>query len=125
MVILGLSVALVICGIAILLKSGTSHEGHAGGMTRASTSIEFGADFYSTSAQATGLAANAVIDLYSIFCTVAGILFIFIGGMSTCVVLIKNNIKELFKKENTVATDASIENPLSEDESVSTSTDAE
>ena len=57
-------------------------------MSRASTSIQFGADFYTTSAQATGLAANAVIDLYKLVSMASGIFFLFVGGVEICLTLL-------------------------------------
>ena len=57
-------------------------------LTSSSTSIQFGADFYTTSAQATGLAANAVIDLYKLVSMASGIFFLFVGGVEICLTLL-------------------------------------
>ncbi len=110
-IILGLGVGMVLAGLVILCQSGVSHTGHNYGLSRASTTIEFGADFYTTSAQATGLAANAVIDLYKLTSMVTGIFFMFVGGIDICVTLLLTDIKELFRKEkpiDTVPSDSNI-----------------
>lgn len=98
-IILVLGVAMILAGLAILFQSGADHTGYNGGVVRASTSIEFGADFYTTSAQTTGLAANAVVDLYKLTSIIAGIFFIFVGGIDICVTLLLAEKKEIFKKE--------------------------
>ena len=87
-------IGLVLCGLIIcvgfLFVTGSkSHTGANGeGVGRASTSIEFGADFYTSSAQYTGLAANGVVDTYSMVRLGLGCLFIFIGGISCCFILL-------------------------------------
>lgn len=101
-IILALGVALLFAGFLILCQAGTDHCGYNGGVSRASTSIEFGADFYSTSAQYTGLAANAVTDLYELVSVATGIFFMFVGGMDLCVTLLFTDIKKLFMKEDIV-----------------------
>ena len=85
-----LGVALIIAGVAFLFHS-DSHTGYGGGVSRASTSIKFGADFYTSSAQYTGLAANAVTDLYAIVKTAIGIFFIFLGATDCCAILYFTN----------------------------------
>jgi len=87
-----LGIALIAVGIYLLCMS-DSHTGYAGGVSRASTSIEFGGDFYTTSAQYTGLAANAVVDLFDLVKYAFGSLLIFIGGIDWCVVLFYWNKK--------------------------------
>lgn len=112
-IILALGMALMLAGIVILCQAGTDHCGYGGGVSRASTSIKFGGDFYTTSAQYTGLAANAVTDLYELLSIVTGVFFIFVGGMDVCVTLLLTDIKSLFKdikslfkKEEVVVTSA-------------------
>ena len=109
-IILALGVTLMIAGVVILAQAGTDHCGHNGGMLRASTSIEFGADFYTSSAQATGLAANAVTDLYKLLSIVSGIFFVFAGGIDLCVTLLLTDMNGLFKKENPTTENTDTEN---------------
>lgn len=90
---LALGICMVISGVVFLCKS-NNHTGHNGGLTRASTSIKFGADYYTTAAQNTGLTANAVSDLYGIVKTAIGLFFIFVGGTDCCVVMCFQNRKE-------------------------------
>lgn len=72
-------IALVIAGIAVLATS-ANHCGPSGcGVSRASTEIEFGADFYTTMAQYSGLTANTATDIYSLLNIGYGITFIFSG----------------------------------------------
>ena len=99
LVILALGVVMMVAGLMILCQNGVSHTGRNGGLVRASTSIEFGADFYTTSAQATALAANAVTDLYKLGSVATGIFFMFVGGVEICVTLLLTDIKELFGKQ--------------------------
>lgn len=95
-----LGIAMVIVGIVFLLQSGSSHTGANGsGVTRASTSIKFGADFYTTSAQYSALAANAVVDLYKIVTLAIGAFFIFSGGFSICVTLLVTGKKTAVSAE--------------------------
>lgn len=108
--ILALGVALIIAGVIFISQAGTSHTGHGGGVSRASTSIQFGGDFYTTSAQYTGLAANTVTDLYELFSVATGIFFMFVGGMDICVTLLLTDIKELFKKKELVTAEAAEDN---------------
>lgn len=75
-----LGIAMIIAGI-ILLVSYESHTGHNGGVSRASTSISFGADYYTTSAQYMGLAANAACDIYTLVKTCFSLVFIFAGAL--------------------------------------------
>jgi len=78
-----------LAGGYFLMQIGKSHVGGNGsGTSRASTSIEFGADFYTTSAQYSGLAANAVIDLYDLAAAGMGAFFIFAGLTEVCVSLV-------------------------------------
>lgn len=98
LILLGLGIMMIISGSIILFQCDISHCGHTGGLSRASTTIEFGADFYTTSAQVTGLAANAITDLYKLISIAIGIFFLFIGGMDICVTLLLINNKKLLKK---------------------------
>lgn len=70
---------LIIAGIIVL----TSSENHCGvshsGLSRASTEIKFGADYYTTMAQYTALNANSAVDIYKLIKTCFGITFIFAG----------------------------------------------
>lgn len=102
-VILALGVCLIVSGIILLFHNG-DHCGYSGGVSRASTSIEFGADFYTSSAQYTGLAANATVDLYRLLSIVSGIFFIFVGGIDVCITLFFTDVKNLFKSEKVVET---------------------
>lgn len=82
----------VILGLAIiafgfyLIFVGNDHTGYNGGVVRASTSTEYGGDFYTDSSQYTGLAANAVCDLYDLTRTAFGAFFVFLGGMDICLI---------------------------------------
>lgn len=104
--ILALGLAMVLAGLVILCQSGSSHTGYGGGTSRASTSIMFGADFYTTSAQYTGLAANAVIDLYKLVSIVTGVFFMFVGGMDICLTILLTDIKEVFGTNTPVETES-------------------
>lgn len=84
-VLLILGILMMAVGGYFLLQIGKSHVGANGsGVSRASTSVEFGADFYTSSAQYTGLAANAVIDLYDLVATGMGAFFILAGATEVC-----------------------------------------
>lgn len=86
-----LGVIIIIIGMYfIYLSFNASHTSLHGGVSYASTSIEFGADFYTTSAQYTGLAANTLVDLYSLLAKIAGSFFIFCGGIDILLVLLSN-----------------------------------
>lgn len=98
-VLLALGVLMIVAGLWVLCQAGVDHCGHSGGVSRASTSIAFGGDFYTTSAQYTGLAANAVTDLYEMLSVVTGIFFMFVGGVELCVTLLFTDIKELLPKK--------------------------
>ncbi len=74
-----LGIVMIIAGI-ILLASYESHTGYNGGVSRASTSIKFGADYYTTTAQYMALAANAACDIYSLVKTCFSLVFIFAGA---------------------------------------------
>lgn len=104
--ILILGVLLIVTGLILIGQAGTDHTGYNGGVSRASTSIEFGADFYTRSAQYTALAANAVTDLYELVSVSTGIFFVFVGGLDICVTLLLANIKELFRRRETATTEA-------------------
>lgn len=88
-VLLILGILMMAAGAYFLTQIDKSHIGANGsGTSRASTSIEFGADFYTSSAQYTGLAANAVIDLYDLIATGMGVFFIFAGASQVCASLV-------------------------------------
>lgn len=73
--------ALMILSGIIIMTFSNSHTGSSGsGLSRASTSIQFGADYYTTSAQYMGLAANAACDTYSLIKICFSLSFIFAGA---------------------------------------------
>lgn len=76
--ILAIGLAFIVTGIVFIFIS-SSHTGYNGGTSYASTSIKFGADFYTTSAQYTGLAANALVDLFSLVKWAFALFFILVG----------------------------------------------
>ena len=90
---LGLGLALILIGLIFLFLN-ESHVGANGGLTRASTSIEFGADYYTTSAQYSGLAANALCDIFALLKYAFAALFIFLGGLDVCIFLPKCLVKD-------------------------------
>ena len=98
-VLLCLGAALALFGLIVLYQAGSNHTGVSGGVTRASTSIQFGADFYTTSAQYSGLAANAVVDLYTLVSYAIGAFSLFFGGLDICIVLLRADLQELFGKK--------------------------
>ena len=98
-IILAIGVAMIVTGVFLLVQADESHASY-NGIVRASTSIEFGADFYTVAAQYTGLAANTMIDLYKIVAISFGCFFVFAGGIDICVTLMITN---LFYKENVMA----------------------
>lgn len=83
---LGLSIVMILAGLLFIMTY-ENHTSTGEGVTRANTNIEFGADFYTSSAQYTALAANAATDIYGIVKTAIGIFFIFVGGISCCSIL--------------------------------------
>ena len=87
-VTLAFGIMILIVGIYFLLMS-ESHTSSSGGLSRANTHVEFGADFYTTSAQNTALAANAVTDVFHLLKIGFGCLFIFLGGITCCITLPK------------------------------------
>ena len=96
-IILTLGILLIIAGLILIGQAGTSHTGYNGGVSRASTSIEFGGDFYTRSAQYTALAANAVTDLYALVSVSIGVFFLFVGGVEVCLTLLLTDLKKLFE----------------------------
>ncbi|MGM9601983.1 MAG: hypothetical protein ACI3W5_10465 [Faecousia sp.] len=105
-IILVLEVALILMGLYIVIQSGADHTGVNGsGVTRASTSIKFGGDFYTTSAQYSGLAANTLIDLYKMVSLGMGFFFVFVGGISACVTVLKVDSMKAFGKEKPAETE--------------------
>lgn len=131
-VLLALGALMVITGIVFLVKSGASHTGYAGGVSRASTSIKFGADFYTESAQYTGLAANAVCDLYKIVGQAIGIFFMFAGAMDVCLTLLFSKVEialpKLEKKpvvNATAVANVPYVQPVAENQNTTSNVDAE
>ena len=101
-VILCLGIARVLFGAWTLIQAENSHTGYGGGTSRASTSIQFGADFYTTSAQYSGLAANAVVDLYELTAYAICAFSVFFGGVDICVALLYlSSLKKPRKEEPT------------------------
>ena len=84
-----LGIALVLVGIVFLFLDDDHTGSNNSGIVRASTSIEFGADYYTTSAQYAGLAANALCDIFVLLQSAFAFLFIFLGGLDICVFLAK------------------------------------
>ena len=99
LILVALGLTLFLVGLIVLFQAGADHTGHGGGVSRASTSIKFGADFYTSSAQYTALAANAVSDLYKLASVVSGIFLMFVGAVEVAVVLMKTDLAEFFKKK--------------------------
>jgi hypothetical protein len=89
-----LGIMIMIVGV-VMLAGDRSHTGYNGGLSRASTSMEFGADFYTEEYQATSLAANAITDLYDVIRDCFGWLFIFLGGIDICALAAKNDFGEV------------------------------
>lgn len=107
-IILLIAIAMIITGVLILC-SAESFTGLDGvGTTRASTSIEFGADFYTSSARYTGLAANAVIELFRLVRLVSGMAFLLSGLLVAAIdvlkimATLKNAIVDTKEEMNTV-----------------------
>ena len=98
-ILIGLS--MIISGILFALTS-NSHCGYNGGLSYASTSIEFGADFYTTAAQYTGLAANTLVDLYDLVKMAIALFFIFAGLLVDCLQLKAIRIAKSVKKTNKI-----------------------
>ena len=80
-----LGIALLIVGIVFILADET-HTGIKGGVSYTNTDIKFCGDFYTTSAQYTGLAANALVDLYDLIQNAIGIFFVFVGAVDCCLI---------------------------------------
>lgn len=80
---LGLGILMVIMGIVFLFWS-EDHCSVTGGLSRASTSVQFGADFYTTSAQNSALAANTLTDLFKLVKFAVAVFCIFFGGLDVC-----------------------------------------
>ena len=93
-IMLILSFALVLIGFVMLGGAKNDHrryEHDYGSLTRADTSVTFGGDFQTYSVQNSALTANAVSDLYEKFSIAVGFFFIFTGGMSACITLLKTD----------------------------------
>ena len=98
---LAIGFAMIIAGFVFLFLS-SSHIGANGiGLSRANTNIKFGADFYTTSAEYTGLAANAVVDLFAIVKSAIGFFFIFTGAIDCLAWLVLMESKEVSAEEKT------------------------
>lgn len=82
-----LCTALVLAGILLIVLPG-DHTGDGSGLVRASSRIQFGGDFYTTSAQYTALAANAVVDTYKLIKVIGGIFFVFLGAVGDCLMVL-------------------------------------
>ena len=93
-IMLILSFALVLIGFVMLVGANNDHRRYKhdyGSLTRADTSVEFGSDFKTYSVQNAALTANAVSDLYEKFSIAVGFFFIFTGGMSACITLLRTD----------------------------------
>lgn len=92
----------MLVGIAILFESGSSHV---------STSVEFGADFYTYSVKYTAYAVNAIADLHHTVSMLGGMLLLFLGGVDICVTLLHTEFPALMAGERpaVVAAEASEE----------------
>lgn len=111
--------ALVITGIVILAMS-YSHCGvTGGGISRASTEIKFGADYYTTMAQYSALNANATVDIYKLIKICFGITFIF-SGLITFFLSLPNALKKLKTNSENQAVDIEPinENTILEEENI-------
>lgn len=98
LIVLALGIFLLVFGI-VFLKSSESHSGPGDfNISRADTGIEFGADFYTSSAQYTALAANTVTDIYHIVKVGIGVLFVFFGSIDICGILYFSNINKYTSK---------------------------
>lgn len=87
-ILIVIGMLLILVGIIFLVQSKNGHFGKESyGRSYASTTIEFGADFYTTSAQYTGLAANTVVDLYKLVSYAISAFFIFSGIIEITLVL--------------------------------------
>ena len=93
-VLLCLGAALALFGLIVLCQASGDHTGANGGVLRASTSIQFGADFYTTSAHYSG-----VVDLYALVSYAVGAFSLFFGGLDICIVLLRADLQELFGKK--------------------------
>lgn len=105
-VILGLILA--ITGIVVLVFA-ENHCGPSGsGISRASTEIKFGTDYYTHMAQYNALTANTAVDIYKLLKICFGITFVF-SGLLTIFLNLPNTLK-LFSlpKKSTLPVDESI-----------------
>ena len=84
-IIFFVGIVMIITGVILALSSNSHVNGS--GLSYASTRIEFGADFYTTSAQYTGLAANALVDLYDLVKGISSVFFICAGLLVDCLVM--------------------------------------
>ena len=107
-IILLIAIAMIITGVLILCSAESFTGSDGVGTIRASTSIEFGADFYTQSARFTGLAANAVIELFRLVRLVSGMAFLLSGLLVAAIdvlkimVTLKNAIVDTKEEMNTV-----------------------
>lgn len=107
-IILLIAIAMIITGVLILCLEENFTGPSGSGLVRASTEIEFGADFYTSSAKYTGLAANAVIELFRLVKLVAGMAFLLSGLLVAAIdvlkitATLKNAIVDIKGEMNTV-----------------------
>lgn len=78
-----LGIILVIIGIIFMIRS--QNYNYNGGVSRSTTSIVIGTDFYTTE-EYIGLTTNAVCDLYTMVTMGIGIFFVFLGGTDICII---------------------------------------
>lgn len=121
--ILAIGLAFIVTGIVFIFIS-SSHTGYNGGTSYASTSIKFGADFYTTSAQYTGLAANALVDLFSLVKWAFALFFILVGMLIDllqlkCMVSAENKTKQ----DSEIDTESTTEESKAEDPIIATTVD--
>lgn len=110
-VILCFGIALILFGAWAFVQTESSHTGYGGGVSRASTSIQFGGDFYTTSAQYSGLAANAIVDLYELTACAISAFSVFVGEIDICTaVLYIETLKRPHKEE--ILVEQSAENTI-------------
>lgn len=106
LIMIVLCACVMLAGVILIANPDPSHASSDlyGGVSRANTGIEFGADFYTKSAQYTALAANAVVDLYSMVRVCFGLLFLFGGAIVMC-----KELKVFFAYDEAVTSQAKVE----------------
>lgn len=85
----------------LLFLIGPDHNPSGTGLVKASTSIQFGADFYTTSAQYTALAANALVDLFDLVRYALSGFFVLGGSIIICLACKSISKLKLIKKSST------------------------